>query len=221
MYNFKQRAIDLRKSGKTYSEIASLIPKVSKSTLSYWLRGVELSHFQKEKIAKSISVKLARARLKSLAVRKKKRQKYFINIENKNAHLLDILNKNPYASKLVLAALYLGEGSKTSRGALRLGNSDPGVVRLFLGLLKRCYTIEEPRFRCTVLCRADQNIKKLERFWANVTGISRRQFYKTRVDPRTIGKPSRKVDYRGVCVIDYLSANVYYDLLTLGRMISK
>ncbi len=211
----------MRKHGKTYSEIRNLIPKVSKSTLSYWLGGLSLSDKQKEKLSQNINKKLIKARTQSVLIQKKKREKYFSDIENKNAHLIKTLNTDTEAAKLVLSALHLGEGGKNRQGSMQLGNSDPGIVKLFLKLMRTCYDIDESKFRCTILCRADQDIKKLENFWLLTTGISRKQFYKTRIDARTIGKPSRKLDYKGVCVINYFSASVYYDLLTLGKMMSK
>lgn len=211
----------LRKQGKTYSEIRALIPKTSKSTLSYWLSGLELSSKQKEKLSKNINKKLIKARIQSVLVRKNKRQKYFLNIENNNLGFIHLLNNNNEIAKLVLAALYLGEGTKSMRGSLRLGNSDPGIIKLFLKLLRSCYAIDESKFRGTVLCRADQDIKILDRFWIQTTGFDKKQFYKARIDPRTIGKPSRKLDYKGVCVIDYLSASIFHDLLTLGKMMIK
>lgn len=221
MYDFRNKAVMLRKQGKTYSEIRALIPKISKSTLSYWLSGLELSDKQKEKLSRNIDRKLIRARSQSVLVQKNKREKYFRNIENENLGFVSLLNNNKETAKLVLAALYLGEGTKSMRGSLRLGNSDPGIIKLFLKLLRSCYTIDEAKFRGTVLCRADQDIKILDKFWARTTGINKKQFYKARIDPRTIGKPSRRLEYKGVCVIDYFSANIFHDLLTLGKMMTE
>jgi len=221
MYNFRNKAIILRKQGKTYSEIRALIPKISKSTLSYWLGGLELSDKQKERLSQNVGRKLVKARTRSILVQKNKREKYFYDIENKNLSFINLLNINKKAAKLVLAALYLGEGTKSMRGSLRLGNSDSGIIRLFLKLLRSCYTIDEAKFRVTVLCRADQDVKILNNFWVQVTGINKKQFYKARIDPRTVGKPSRKLDYKGVCVIDYFSASIFHDLLTLGKMMTK
>ncbi|MEK7151513.1 MAG: hypothetical protein AAB784_02280 [Patescibacteria group bacterium] len=220
MNTYKKQAIKLRRLGKTYSEIISVLPKVSKSTLSNWLAHLKLSTNQKEKLSKNINKKLNRARAQAAILQSKKRKEYFSDIENKNAHLIKILRTDIKAAKLVLSALHLGEGSKNRQGSMQLGNSDPGIIKLFLKLMRACYEIDESKFRCTILCRADQNYRKLENFWKLVTGIPKKQFYKTRVDPRTIGKPSRKLDYKGVCVINYLSASVYYDLLTLGKMMS-
>ena len=47
----KQKAIKLRKSGKTYSEILAEVP-VAKSTLSEWLKSVQLAKPQKQRITK-------------------------------------------------------------------------------------------------------------------------------------------------------------------------
>jgi len=221
MHDSKNKAISLRKRGKTYSEIRLLIPEVPKSTLSDWLSTLELSDQQKEKLSRNINRKLVKARIQSILAAKNKRDKYFSDIENNNFNFINLLNNNKQAAKLVLAALYLGEGTKSMKGSLRLGNSDPGIIKLFLKLLRSCYTIDEAKFRGTVLCRADQDIRTLEKFWVKVSGISKKQVYKARIDPRTIGKPSRKLDYKGVFVIDYFSASIFHDLLVLGKMMSK
>jgi len=68
---------------------------------------------------------------------------------------------------------------------------------------------------------ADQNIKKLEKFWSQVTKISLSQFYKARIDPRTIGKPSKKPNYKGVCRIDYFSADLFIELMQIPKIIHK
>jgi len=99
------------------------------------------------------------------------------------------------------------------------GNSDPPIITLFLSLLRRCYNIDENKFRCTLQCRADQNIPKLEKFWSQVTKIPMPQFYKARIDPRTIGKPSRKPDYKGVCRIDYFSGDIFMELKQIMEVI--
>lgn len=221
MRDSRNKAVALRKQGKTYSEIRLLIPGVPKSTLSNWLSTLELSKKQKDKLSRNVNRKLIKARAQSLLVMRNKRDKYFSDIENKNLDFTNLLNSNKGSAKLVLAALYLGEGTKNMRGSLRLGNSDPGIIKLFLKLLRSCYIIDETKFRGTVLCRADQDIKSLNKFWIQTSGINKKQFYKARIDVRTVGKPSRKLDYKGVFVIDYFSASIFHDLLTLGKMMSR
>ncbi len=121
----------------------------------------------------------------------------------------------------MLAALYLREGAKTQNGSLRFGNPDPFIISLFLNLLRYCYKIDESKFRCTLQFRADQDIKNLERFWSKVTGISLTQFHKSRVDPRTKGKISRKKDYKEVCCIIYFSADTFIELIQIPKIIYR
>ena len=117
--------------------------------------------------------------------------------------------------------LYLGEGAKNQRGSLMFGNSDPFIISLFLYLLRYCYNIDESKFRCTLQCRADQNSRKLEKFWFQITKIPLSQFYKARIDPRTIGKPSKKLEYKGVCRIDYFSAEIFTELTQIANIVHE
>jgi hypothetical protein len=135
--------------------------------------------------------------------------------------ILNLFTSTWKRTKVVLTALYLGEGSKTRKGSLAFGNSDPYIISLFLNLLRKCYKIDEKKFRCTIQCRADQNIKNLEEFWTSVTKIPLVQFYKARIDPRTIGKPSKKLDYKGVCRIDCFSGEIYLELMQIPKIIYK
>lgn len=130
------------------------------------------------------------------------------------------MRKDNDFAKAVLAALYLAEGGKNRKGALMFGNSNPEIISLFLNLLRCVYQIENSKFRCTLLCRADQNLEKSESFWVSITGVPKEQFYKPRIDSRTIGKKSRNPEYKGVCRIDYFSAQVYNDLTAAGDILT-
>lgn len=122
-------------------------------------------------------------------------------------------------AKLVLATLFIGEGSKRTSSSLVFGNSNVYVIQLFLRLLRSCYIVDESRLHCTVQCRADQDQRHLVQFWSKATGIAERQFYKSRVDLRTIGKPSEYAEYKGVCRIDYFSAEVYNELRAISSVL--
>lgn len=200
--------------------MAFFLAKIPKSTLSGWCNSVSLSQKQREKIAEAVRRNCKKGTLIAWKINKERRQKYLDSIVYRNRHLVKTI-RNKDVCKIALAILYLGEGTKGNKGSLRFGNSDPFVIDLFLNLIKKCYNIDERKLRCTILCRADQNIKKLESFWSEITKIPPDQFYKTRIDPRTIGKPSKKPDYKGVCVIDYFSADVFLDLIYIPKIIHK
>lgn len=216
----KENIIQLRKKGKTYKEIQNRVKiPIPKSTLSYWCRSVPLPAGYQNKIEEYNKFNLNKARKAALVVNKEKRKKYLQSIITRNQHLVAVF-KDRNVAKIALVMLYLGEGSKTQRGSLMFGNSDPLIIDLFLRLLRRCYRIDKQKFRCTLQGRADQNIKKLEKYWSQITQIPLNQFYRARIDPRSIGRISKKPDYKGVCRIDYFSADIYNELKIIAQLIS-
>ncbi len=218
-HHLKTKIIALRKSGKTYTEIRKIVGvDLPKSTLSDWCSNILLSSKQRQRLECLSKRGMGKGRAIALAVNKRKREGYIQSVRDRVSHLL-IKLKDRNVSKIALAMLYLGEGSKTERGSLMFGNSDPLTIRLFLNLLRYCYDIDESKFRCTLQCRADQNIEELEKFWARITKISPSQFYKARIDPRTIGRPSKKLNYKGVCRIDYFSGDLFMELKQIMSII--
>lgn len=216
----REQARLLREKGKTYSEIQeSLRTNIPKSTLSYWCRGVVLPKKYAERLKAIQEENLGRGRETSRENKQKKRLLFLNKIDIRNKALLRRFSGDQNARKMALAILYLGEGSKTNRGSLMFGNSDPLVVCMFVELLRECYTVDERKFRCTVQCRADQDVESLERFWSTVTKIPLSQFYGARIDKRTRGQISNKKEYKGVCRIDYFSSEVDLELKRIARKI--
>lgn len=212
----RKQAESLRKAGKTYGEIRTVLGlPIPKSTLSDWCNSIELSGFERVRLEARQLKNSERGRFIAHAITRKRRQEYLASVDERTAHLPELL-KDKNVAKIAIGMLYLGEGSK-SKARMELGNSDPGIISLFLGLLRYCYVLDENKFRCTVQCRADQDTKMLEKFWLGVTEIPKFQFYPTRIDPRTIGKISLRPEYRGVCVVTYLYADLYYEIMSIGR----
>jgi hypothetical protein len=215
----KEKVTNLRKLGKTYTEINKLLNiRIPKSTLSYWCDAIDLPLGYERKVREYNKCNLEKARKASLISKRICREDNIERIINENLHLVDTL-KNKDTAKIVLSVLYITEGSKSKRGSITFGNSDPLIIGLFLCLLRFCYIVDESKFRCTLQCRADQDIKELEHFWSGITKIPLSKFYKARVDPRTINKPSKKKDYKGVCRINYFSAKIFIELINVGKLI--
>lgn len=216
----KKRAFDLRLSGLTYPEInAQLGQKLPKSTLSFWFKDIHLTQEQIDRIKDINKEKLARARLISVDIRKQRQEDIFTQLLQKHSRLSKFFNDDDIA-KISLALLYLAEGSKNTKNRLVFGNSDPGIIKLFMKLLRQTFTIDEVKFRCTVQCRADQDVAALESFWSEVTNIPLTKFYKARIDPRSIGRITLKRDYKGVCRIDYFSTNTYNELRAINVILT-
>lgn len=92
----KQKAIDLRRSGKTYSEIQNAIGQIPKSTLSGWLRSVELTDDQKLLIQEKILKRGAIGRQKGGWKNHQKRLKRIDNIRKLANKEFPILKKKSF-----------------------------------------------------------------------------------------------------------------------------
>lgn len=212
----KEQAIELRKKGLTYPEISKKLGGVPKTTLSTWLSRLML---KKEALMIIDTKKKSKFReniVRATSKRKINREVYFELLREKNKKVSK-LAQDQMVCKVALAMLYLGEGGKGG-GAVYFGNSDKNIIQTFLALLRFTYPVDETKFRVTVQCRADQDIRSLEIYWKEITKIPSNQFYGTRIDPRTVGTPSKKKEYKGVCRIDYFSADVFNELSVIANL---
>ncbi len=213
-------AIELRLQGNTYQEINEQLKiSVPKSTYSYWFRTVAISPEKQNLLSTKIAVKLVKARRKAVDTNRAIRKAYLQSLDRGNFNVSrKIMNVD--TAKIALAMLCLGEASKSTRcSGFYLGNSDPKIIVLFIKLLKLCFPINPDKFRFTIQCRADQDVEELEKYWRKIIVVENCQFYKTRIDPRSVGKPTLNKDYRGVLRVDYIDKRIQLELESLANMI--
>jgi len=217
----KDMAKKLRTQGKTASEINTILgTNIPKSTLSTWFKKITLSKKVLKEMEEKRKETLRETQKRAVLVQNIKRKNDFLELVSMNKQLSTFCNERNTA-KIVLATLYLCEGTKNKRSAIVFGNSDPLIIKLFLRLLRNVFNVDEKKFRCTLQGREDQNTEELENFWSSTTGIPRTQFYKARIDARTKGKISKKPEYKGVCRIDYLSAAVFHEIMAMCKVITS
>lgn len=213
----KSKALSLRRRGYSYLEISTSI-NVPRSTIVGWCIGVRISSSGRSRLDSVIELQRNRARESSVQASRERKE------SRRRTALESAASFGPYLTtvserRAVLGALYLAEGTKGERSALTFGNSDPEIIRLFLSLLRGCFTLDETKFRCTLQARDGQDIAGLEEFWSGTTGIPLTKFYDARIDPRSGGKLTRRPDYKGVCRIDYLSTSLLYEISAIGRIL--
>lgn len=215
-----EQAKRLRSKGRTYSEIMEELKiKTPKSTMSGWCQGVSLPKWYKDKIEELNCKSFSKAQQMAWASNRIKREIFLQNLLSNNNHLTKKLHdKN--VLKMILSTLYLGEGSKwKSHSGLVLGSSDPDIIRIYIRLLFLCYGIKSEQLRCRVSYRADQDIQKLQRYWSRVSAVPLKSFYKTIPDPRTVGKPTKRKDYMGVCVVSCGGSHIQLELEAIPKLI--
>ena len=171
----KEKAVYLRKRGFSYSEILDHV-SVTKSTLSLWLRSINLSKRQKQRL----SEKMAISALKGAKARRDERIATTQQIQNKA--VLEIGNISKRELLLIGAALHWAEGSKEKEYKPGVGviftNSDPIMIRLFLKWLKEICGIgyEKLRFEIYLHQNSKNNAKKVENFWREQIGNPKSKF---------------------------------------------
>jgi hypothetical protein len=171
----KERAIELRKRGFSYSEVLKEVP-VAKSTLSLWLREIGLSKKQKQRLTEK---KLLSA---LWGAEKRKQTRIDITQEIKNKAKREISNLTKRDLFMIGIALYWAEGHKEKdRGSLvRFGNSDSKMIRIFLKWLREVCEIDNKdiSFRIYLHEVAERKLDEVKQYWANVTRFPKESFQK-------------------------------------------
>lgn len=189
--------------------------------MSFWFKDIILPTGYAKKIKKLNEIHLVKARELSLQRYIIRRKSFLESLDKLNSPLAKNIHEKSIA-KIALAMLCLGEASKynpKTSASFYLGNSNPKIIVLFLRLLKLCFNFKLDKIRCTIQCRADQDINILENYWQKTTGIPKHLFYKTRVDPRTKGRPTKHLNYKGVLRVDYFDRKVQLELESLANLI--
>ncbi len=98
--------------------------------------------------------------------------------------------------------LYWGEGTKASKGAVRLGNTDPALIRTFITFLVQMFGVDRRRLRFGLQIFSDISPHKALAFWMKALKVSRVQFHPSIVITRSrkVGTYRRKSKYGVVTV---------------------
>jgi len=191
----KIKAIRLRKLGKSYSEIRKKV-KVSKGTLSLWLRDIELTPEQEERLYVELRQKNAYRLAKDNQQKRVEKTKKIITEAKKESKLLF---KNPLF--LCGLMLYWAEGDKSEKEEIvKFSNSDPLMIKLIMEWFRKICKVPEEKFRITIhmhelFCRKD-----IEKYWAKLTHVPLSQFYKTQIKPTSLRYRKNPL-YNGTCAI--------------------
>ncbi len=166
----KEKAIKLRKSGKTYSEIVKEL-SVAKSTLSGWLRDVGISKNQKQ----AFTEKKRLASLRGGLARRNKRIETFNKIiADAESDIKKITERELW---LIGIALYWAEGEKEKEYkpgvGVKFSNSDPRMISLFLKWLIDVCKIpkEKIKFEIYVHKIYNKDYQRFRKFWSETTGF--------------------------------------------------
>lgn len=189
----KIKAIILRRKGLSYNEILKEVD-VAKTTLSVWLRDVELTPKQVDKLASKMDrVRYAVAKRK-VAARIERTKRIIDEAKNEVGSLI--------ASPLFISgvSLYWAEGAKNPTESVKFANSDEKMIVLIMRWLREVCKVPEGKFRVHVHMHDLHSRGKINNYWSKITGVPLNQFYKPYIKHTSLGQ-RKNILYNGTCSV--------------------
>ncbi len=197
----RQRAIELRKQGISYFHILKEI-SVSKSTLSLWLRDIELTPEQKEKLLRGRQI----AGYAGAKARQRERIENTKNILAKSRKEFLPLAKDPLF--LIGLSLYWAEGAKNREESIKFANSDESMIKLMMIWFRKICKVDEKKFRLGLHIHSLLSNTEAREYWSRVTKIPLTQIHKTYIKPTSLGHRKNAL-YNGTCTICISDKNLF------------
>lgn len=182
----REKALILRKNGKSYSQIKKIL-KVSKSTLSAWLKDYPLSE---ERIRELRDHNAQRIEKYCRTRRRKKEERLNKCFKEEKKIIFPINEKEIYLAGLFL---YWGEGAKTRWVELALSNTDPAVIKFFIFWLTS--SLKVPREKLTVRLHLykDMDVNSEIKYWSKNLCFPVEQFKKSYIKNTLL----KDINYKG------------------------
>ncbi|OGZ72601.1 MAG: hypothetical protein A2908_03610 [Candidatus Staskawiczbacteria bacterium RIFCSPLOWO2_01_FULL_38_12b] len=170
----KNKAIELRRQGFSYSEILKQIP-VAKSSLSLWLRSVKLAKRQTQRLTE----KRLAAVIRGGARKRDQRIILTKQIKDKARDEIGILSKRELW--LIGIALYWAEGSKekmSKSSKVLFSNSDPYMIKIFIRWLIEAIKLPQEKISFNIVLHKNNKhrIQEVNNYWLKHTGFTSKSF---------------------------------------------
>lgn len=201
----RNRAVELRRQGKTYGEIIKEIA-VSKGSLSYWLKDVALSGEQLARIQyKNDKIKNKFIEFNELTRLKSESNKKIIFACTKQE--IDRISSREL--RLIGIALYWAEGHKAHARSADFVNSDPAMIKLMMRWFREICGVKERQFRIRLQIHNVETQEEAKRYWSEITNVPLSQFTRayTRISPTSKRKSGNLAPY-GICSIRISDINL-------------
>lgn len=182
--------------------------QISKSTLYYWVKDVVLPPETKLQLKTNSN----EGRRKGRETCARRRMIKIEEIKEKVAVAVNSLDINTNRAKILCSFLYWAEGSKDLTN-VGFTNSDPMMIKTYLGLLRKGFNVDEKKLRCLVHLHAYHDRHAIESFWSVVTKIPLSQFTEPYLKQNS--GINIKSGYKGCLLLRYYDAQIAKELYWL------
>lgn len=208
--------VNLRKTGKSYREIAKIV-SISKNSISRWCKDLKLPDFAhaiiEGKIRKTKTHLARYNKQRHEAVEKEDREIR----ENNSVKIKEI---SDYELLLIGASLYWAEGYKrhlSEAGShISFSNSDADMIKVFLLFLRKIIHVPEELIKARIHIYPNITKESAVDFWSGVTNISKNNFYfTTQVSKASQGKRPKNLLPYGTLEIRVSRRKRFFEVLGL------
>lgn len=214
--DLKQKAIDLRKLGQSVKEISKKL-NVSKSSVSVWVRNVNLTNKQKELLAnRNFNTDIIRRRRDTRLSNELIKRNIVIDKAKRDINVL-----SNFDLRIIGTMLYWAEGRKRGVRIASFSNSDPLMIKVMMRFFREICNVPEDKFRGHIHTHSSSNIKQSLKYWSEVTNIPVRQFYKTYCVPSISSKGKSNSLPNGTLDIHICSSELYLKIMGWIKGISE
>lgn len=74
--------------------------------------------------------------------------------------------------------LYWGEGNKLNRNSIKLGNTNPYLIKKFMNFLEKIYNVDRSKYRFGIQLFNDSNVGDVLKYWVKFLNVNKTQFQK-------------------------------------------
>lgn len=187
-----EQAVQFRKRGFTYSEIAK-ITGVSKGTVANWLAGERFSKVVK----KDNAHRAAKENSKRIKLLNKARGNQYKRLYAEAERSAALEYKHFKRDPLFLAgtALYLGEGDIAGDAPIRIASARKDVHRIFMRFANEYLGVPRENIRFWLLLYPDLDEESCVRAWSKALKLKEENFYKNQV---ILGRSKKRTLHHGV-----------------------
>lgn len=207
MRSDREKVFALRRRGWSYNLIHKKLG-VPRSTLSNWLSEIPWSKTIRRDLTRKAFLKvypqlqaMNRARvLKWEKWREEARQeaeKDFIAFSQGRLFITGIV-------------IYWGEGDKNPRNPVRVSNTDPHMLNVFVKFLRTSCGLPENKVKAHLILYPDLDEVACKKYWSSLIGIGQTFFYKTQVIQ---GRHKTRRLGHGICVVEVSSRQLKEKIL--------
>ncbi|MFA5760137.1 MAG: helix-turn-helix transcriptional regulator, partial [Clostridia bacterium] len=165
----RKKARELRKEkGLSVNYISKLL-NVSKSSVSFWVKDIELTEEQKKELTKKTLSQLKGAnKNKILGIERRRKYQEIGRIKAKTEEILFVQG----------CMLYWGEGAKGRK--IDFTNTDPLMIVLFVKFLKKYFNVKNEKIKIFINCYLNNNLtlEEIKNYWLNLLKLDNRSLGK-------------------------------------------